>query len=207
VLWTCTVIHRAEGVLARMRSMLMRIRAPVQDDEIDDQFIHGVPSVDERRRAEDAVRQVMDDVPCEHPPKGEPQALGGWPEAATKLPDIDSSRVAATAAEIALSLGDRWELTDEELATLLGFRSPRALQRWRKRPPRSLRRDTLERISYLAHTYRSLIQIFGGPAGEKEWLRGVNTGIPFRGQSPLQYLLQGQVTHLIDTHRYLRRLF
>ena len=37
-----------------------------------------------------------------------------------------------------------------------------------------------------------------------EWIRQPNQADPFLGRPALEYMLQGQVRHLLDTHRYLK---
>jgi hypothetical protein len=54
------------------------------------------------------------------------------------------------------------------------------------------------------HVYRALRQILG-PDDDARWLRSANSGVPFLGRSPIEFMLQGRVADLLDTHRYLRR--
>ncbi len=121
------------------------------------------------------------------------------------LPDVHSSEVARVGLETIARIADRWQLTRAELATLLGVRSTTTVDNWRKKTPETLSPDTLERISYLLHIYRSLQQLVGED-GDERWLRTPNAGDPFLGTAPLDYMLQGQVRHLLDTQRYLKSI-
>lgn len=123
--------------------------------------------------------------------------------AASTLPDTNAPRVTRAAISTVFALAEQWGLTRAELATLLGVRSVNTLENWRRKPPATLSPDTLERVSYLLHIHRSLAQLFDAETGVA-WLRGPNDGDPFLGTAPLDYLLRGQVRHLLDTHRYLR---
>jgi hypothetical protein len=123
--------------------------------------------------------------------------------AADSLPDLDSPETARAGASLFAKLAEEWGLTRAEQATLLGLRSTTTLDNWRRSPPRTLGIDTLERISYLLHIWRSLHQVF--PAGYGlAWLRASVHEAPFLGRTPLEFMLQGRVRDLLDTHRYLK---
>lgn len=121
----------------------------------------------------------------------------------SSLPSAGSPEVARAGVGAFFRIADRWGLTRAEMATLLGVRSTSTLDNWRKRPPEVLSVDTLERISYLLHVYRSLQQIFP-PDRADEWLRRPNSAVPFLGRSALEYMLRGRVQHLLDVHRHLK---
>jgi hypothetical protein len=64
------------------------------------------------------------------------------------LPDIQSTEAAEAGVRAFLQLAALWNLTREEMVILLGMRSTSTLDNWRKKPPETLSRDTMERISY-----------------------------------------------------------
>jgi hypothetical protein len=119
--------------------------------------------------------------------------------------DVDTDeRLARTAVALIPGIKEKWGVTWADMARLLGLRSTSTLENWRRdRPPRSLSPDTLERASYLLHIYRSLHQNLND-RDAVDWLRNPNSGDPFVGAAPLDYMLRGQVRHLLDTHRYLK---
>jgi transcriptional regulator with XRE-family HTH domain len=119
------------------------------------------------------------------------------------IPGIESPEVAKAGVEMIFGLAECWNLSRPELARLLGIRSTSTLDNWRKKAPESLSPDTLERISYLLHIYRSLQQLLPEERAD-QWIRRPNRASPFLGTSALEYMLQGQVRHLLDTHRYLK---
>lgn len=125
------------------------------------------------------------------------------PSTTSSLPDVDSPEVARAGINAFFGIADRWALKRTEMAALLGVRSTSTLDNWRKKPPQSLPVDTLERISYLMHIFRSLQQIFP-PDRADQWLRRSNSAVPFLGQSALEFMLQGRVQHLLDVHRHLK---
>jgi hypothetical protein len=119
------------------------------------------------------------------------------------LPDIDSPETARAGAHAMFRLRTHWRLTWGQLARLLGVRSESTLQNWTSRVPESLPPDVLDRMGYLIAIYYALEQIRGGELS-MQWLRAPNAGNPFFGRSPLDYMLGGRMTDLVETHRYLK---
>ncbi|MEX2582803.1 MAG: hypothetical protein WD766_05995 [Gemmatimonadota bacterium] len=66
--------------------------------------------------------------------------------------------------------------------------------------PETLAPDTLERMGYLMGIYYGMEQIRGGERSQ-DWLRSPNAGNPFFGRSPLEYMLDGRMTDLVETYR------
>lgn len=118
-------------------------------------------------------------------------------------PPIDSPETARAGAHAFFRLAERWAVTRAEQGTLLGLRLTSTLDNWRRRPPASLPPDTMERISYLLDIYRSLRQIFEADRAD-EWIRRAHSDPRFMGRSAVDYMLRGQVRHLLDVHRYLQ---
>lgn len=105
-----------------------------------------------------------------------------------------------------LSIAQKWELSFEQLCTLL--RTPaRTLQRWRRAGEQTgrldLPADTVERISYLLGISKALTILLPTPANRLLWLRNANAAAPFNGQAPMDRLLQGQVADLFIVRRHL----
>jgi hypothetical protein len=122
---------------------------------------------------------------------------------ASSLPDVHSPEAARAGVHAVLNLRNRWNLTWAQLARLLGVRSESTLQNWSSRVPETLAPDTLERMGYLMGIYYALEQIRGGERSQ-DWLRSPNVGNPFFGRSPLDYMLDGRMTDLMETYRYLK---
>jgi len=119
------------------------------------------------------------------------------------IPDVDSPEAARAGVHAVINMRKRWKLTWAQLARLLGVRSESTLQNWSSRVPETLAPDTLERMGYLMGIYYALEQIRGGERSE-QWLHSVNAGNPFFGRSPLEYMLNGRMTDLLETYRYLK---
>jgi uncharacterized protein (DUF2384 family) len=101
------------------------------------------------------------------------------------------------------NIADRWELSADELMTLLGISAPSTYYKWRKAPPRKLSPDLLERISYLFGIYKALQILLPDPALADSWLRRPNENPLFGGRPPLERMLTGQVADLFLVRRYL----
>ncbi len=100
-----------------------------------------------------------------------------------------------------LRLLDCWELSDEEARALLGDVSRTTLHNWRTHPPKTLSRDTLERISYLLGIYKGLQVLLSQKKRAHGWLKQPNRA--FGGHPPLERMLAGNVSDLLEVRRYI----
>lgn len=62
------------------------------------------------------------------------------------LPEAPAAKVSHAGLKAFFRLADFWKLTRNEQTSLLGLRSDSTLDNWRKKPPATLPRDTLERL-------------------------------------------------------------
>ena len=84
---------------------------------------------------------------------------------------------------------DQINLTDCEMAHLLGGVSERTVQRWRMHPITYLRQEPLRRMEQMVSIWGGL-KLFAGNRGmAKAWLRTPNQSPLFHGQAPLALLL------------------
>jgi hypothetical protein len=95
-----------------------------------------------------------------------------------------------------------WGLKDEERRLLLGSPGRTTYCRWKKDGARTLKRDTLERLSYVLGIHKALASLFS-PANQQHWLHTPNEDPPFTGRSPLEHLLSGALVNLAEVRRYL----
>lgn len=100
-------------------------------------------------------------------------------------------------------IAERWQLSADELMTLLGISAPSTYYKWRNSPPAKLSPDLLERISYLFGIYKALQILLPERALADAWLRRPNTNPLFGGKAPLERMLTGQVADLYLVRRYL----
>lgn len=93
-------------------------------------------------------------------------------------------------------------LTAEQNQTLLAV-SDRTERRYRdERHDADLERDTLERISHILNLWLDLRSIFRTEDDARRWLTAPNRS--FGDQSPLQRMLGGNVSDLIDVRYHVQ---
>ena len=107
---------------------------------------------------------------------------------------------AAAMFRAALSLFGKWELTDEQAATLLDM-PVRTFRRWKAEGPGRISRDGRARLSNLMGIHKALRIIFTEPQRGYAWIRAGNSA--FAGASALDVMLGGELTDLIRVRRYL----
>ncbi len=108
-----------------------------------------------------------------------------------------------TALKILERIRDRWKLDRKDLPHLLGGISPRTLRYWFEHEGgQPLGPDVLERISHLVAIYDALHRLFNGNAEYADrWIAIPNDA--FGGRPPLDILLAGGFTGLVEIRRYL----
>lgn len=100
-----------------------------------------------------------------------------------------------------VNLGARWELTDDEMAVLLGGVSVRTYARWKTGQLGRAGIDTAARMSNLMGIHKALRLLFKDAARGYGWIKRENT--TFGGKTALAVMLGGQLTDLMRVRRYL----
>lgn len=96
----------------------------------------------------------------------------------------------------------RWEVRDEDARVLLGGVSNGPFYEMKKNPERVLDTDRLQRISYLVGLFKAL-HILYSPELADAWVTRANTNRIFRGQPPLEYMMQGGLPAMQTVRRLL----
>jgi len=107
---------------------------------------------------------------------------------------------AAAMFRAALNLFGKWELTDEQAATLLDM-PVRTFRRWKAEGPGRISRDGRARLSNLMGIHKALRIIFTEPQRGYAWIRAGNSA--FGGASALDVMLGGELTDIMRVRRYL----
>ena len=94
-----------------------------------------------------------------------------------------------------------WGIKARDARVLLGNPPETTYFKWLKTGDARLGRDTLERISHLQNTYKSLRIIFPTPEQANAWVHKPNEA--FNGKSALEVMLQGSILDLYRVHAYL----
>ena len=99
-----------------------------------------------------------------------------------------------------LNLFGKWDLTDEQAATLLDM-PVRSYRRWKAEGPGRVSRDGRARLSNLMGIHKALRHMFREPERGYAWIGKANAA--FGGQSALERMLAGDVTDLAAVRAYL----
>ncbi|MBT9567858.1 MAG: DUF2384 domain-containing protein [Thiobacillus sp.] len=123
------------------------------------------------------------------------------PPPATKL---SHDRLSSAGLRAFFNIARDWGLHTEEQLTLLGEPARSTLFKWKAHPESSdLKRDTLERLSYILGIYKALQILLPAPGAADAWVRKPNTAPPFGGKSALERMLAGNVADLLAVRQYL----
>src|SRR3546814_6485378 len=100
-----------------------------------------------------------------------------------------------------LNLFGKWELTDEQAATLLDM-PLRSYRRWKAEGPGRVSRDGRSRLSNLMGIHKALRIIFSEATRGYTWIRAANDA--FGGASALDVMLGGELTDIMrsEEHTY-----
>lgn len=100
----------------------------------------------------------------------------------------------------AISLFGKWELTDEQAATLLDM-PVRSYRRWKAEGAGRVSRDGRARLSNIMGIHKALRIIFSEPQRGYAWIKADNAA--FDGSSALDVMLGGEMTDVMRVRRYL----
>jgi hypothetical protein len=123
---------------------------------------------------------------------------------ALKRPHVTTfgrKRVDTVALKAFFNLAAQWQLTPADQLVLLGQPSRRTFYRWRAGDVAGLPADTLERISVLLGTYKSLQILLPIRERANAWVKRENTA--FGGRSALEVMRAGRVDDLYQVRRHL----
>ena len=97
-----------------------------------------------------------------------------------------------------------WGLNTDEQMVLLGAPGRSTFFKWKAAPESAdLKRDTLERLSYLLGIYKALQILLPDVAAADAWVKKPNTAPGFGGRSALARMLGGNVSDLVAVRQYL----
>ncbi|MFN3544873.1 MAG: antitoxin Xre/MbcA/ParS toxin-binding domain-containing protein [Thiobacillus sp.] len=125
--------------------------------------------------------------------------------AASHTPPKPSAReISAAGLRAFFNIARDWGLTTEEQMVLLGSPGRSTFFKWKAAPESiELKRDTLERLSYLLGIYKALQILLPDAAAADAWVKKPNTAPGFGGKSALERMLGGNVADLVAVRQYL----
>ena len=107
---------------------------------------------------------------------------------------------AAAMFRAALTLFGKWDLTDDQAATLLDM-PVRSFRRWKAEGPSRISRDGCARLSNIMGIHKALRILFLDAHRGYAWIRAANAA--FAGVSALDIMLGGELTDIMRVRRYL----
>jgi hypothetical protein len=117
----------------------------------------------------------------------------------------DRKRLSPAAIRAVRNVAGQWEITGAEVASLLGV-STRAWHRmsvgsWEG----SLSQDQLTRVSALVGIFKGLHLFFADDMADR-WVRLRNKGILFANRTPIEAMMEGGISMMIDVRRHVDEL-
>jgi hypothetical protein len=127
------------------------------------------------------------------------------PAQAIKAQNKPSSRdLSAAGLRAFFNIARDWGLNTDEQMVLLGTPGRSTFFKWKAAPESAdLKRDTLERLSYILGIYKALQILLPDTAAADAWVKKPNAAPLFGGQSALDRMLGGNVADLIVVRQYL----
>lgn len=119
-------------------------------------------------------------------------------------PKPTSRDLSAAGLRAFFNIARDWGLGTDEQMALLGAPGRSTFFKWKSAPESAdLKRDTLERLSYLLGIYKALQILLPDPARADRWITTPNSAALFGGGTALERMLAGNVGDLYAVRQYL----
>lgn len=120
------------------------------------------------------------------------------------IPATTSKAMSAAGLRAFFNIARSWGLNTDEQAVLLGAPARSTYFKWKSAPESAdLKRDTLERLSYILGIYKALQILLPDTAAADAWVKKPNTAPLFGGKSALDRMLGGNTGDLLAVRQYL----
>lgn len=119
----------------------------------------------------------------------------------------ERKRLAGAAMRAFVRLSELWDLVPAQQATLLGASSPEQCFLWLSGDIEGSDEELLQRLSYMLGIYKAVKMLGVGADGGRRWLHSPNRSAAFKGRSPLDRMLRGDVKDLAAVREYLDAQF
>ncbi len=115
----------------------------------------------------------------------------------------DRDRLTPVAIEAYRALSDKWTLSNQEAAALIGV-SGSTWDRIKRDgwEGSTLNQDQLTRVSALVGIFKGLHLLFAGGMADA-WPKLSNTGPLFARRTPIEAMIDGGIPHMIEVRRYI----
>ncbi len=119
-------------------------------------------------------------------------------------PKPGAHEISAAGLRAFFNIARDWGLSTDEQMVLLGSPGRSTFFKWKAAPESAeLKRDTLERLSYLLGIYKALQILLPDATAADAWVKKPNTAPGFGGRSALDRMLGGNVSDLFAVRQYL----
>jgi hypothetical protein len=119
-------------------------------------------------------------------------------------PKPSSRDLSAAGLRAFFNIARDWELNTDEQMVLLGAPGRSTFFKWKSAPEAAdLKRDTLERLSYILGIYKALQILLPATTAADAWVKKPNTAPLFGGKRALDRMLGGNVADLLAVRQYL----
>jgi hypothetical protein len=119
-------------------------------------------------------------------------------------PQASSRDMAAAGLRAFFNIARDWGLNTDAQMVLLGAPGRSTFFKWKAAPERAdLKRDTLERLSYVLGIYKALQILLPDAVAADAWVNKPNNAALFGGRSALERMLAGNVADLLAVRQYL----
>ena len=115
-----------------------------------------------------------------------------------------SRELSAAGLRAFFAIARDWGLNTDAQMVLLGAPGRSTFFKWKSAPESAdLKRDTLERLSYLLGIYKALQILLPDTVAADAWVKKPNSAPLFGGKSALDRMLGGNVADLLAVRQYL----
>ena len=115
-----------------------------------------------------------------------------------------SREISAAGLRAFFNIARDWALNTDAQMVLLGAPGRSTFFKWKSAPESAdLKRDTLERLSYLLGIYKALQILLPDASAADAWVKKPNSAPLFGGKSALDRMLGGNVADLVAVRQYL----
>ena len=115
-----------------------------------------------------------------------------------------SRTLSAAGLRTFFNITQAWGLSTDEQMVLLGAPGRSTFFKWKAAPQSAdLKRDTLERLSYILGIYKALQILLPDASASDAWVKKPNTATLFAGRSALDRMLGGNIGDLLAVRQYL----
>jgi predicted DNA-binding protein (UPF0251 family) len=126
------------------------------------------------------------------------------PNTRTFSSETDRDRLTPTALKAVQRLANKWKLTGNEAAALLGV-SPSTWDRVVQGKVKKLTQDQMTRVSALVGIFKGLHLLFVNDMADR-WPSLRNRGPLFNNQSPVELMIDGGIPAMLDVRRHVDAL-